>query len=690
MKKSRVLEMSSLFVILFLGLASLFVLKATTQTNYSSLASSKETTQGTSDPYNATLSPNDYQPIAVEAIENGMQLSFDVQSDVIVHIYVMNATQFEIFSRIGENNALYSCTSNSLSDAVTLGSTGTYFLVIDNDISGTTANVTYSYHAIPVDIYDGYSSAPVPTGIADYGEENESGHAVPYTILTKKVIGHAEIYSLGAYNGTQTLANPYGASLQLNIVLQINTTFGQRDYWLQDVADFITNSSSLFFTDNIWNFSLSTANMSAAYVSGLGKVSYYNITIEYYYGCSTLPMSYSFPLSFTLPISFSASSDSVNVTFAYQILKNGQGSSAQNIVNYDTATINATGITNSSIIISGYEQTPSNHYYDAELVFGGEFNGEVTTFTQMNSTLEMYYLMSNGDTITPYSVYEFGSDTAEGAYNLETVVTNGVFTIVIGQPNLYQSYTIPFISSLLMTDAGIHTIDSATVTISGGVPPYTYQVYLDGSPFVNYTSYSTSYSFNIDTEALLPGQHLYFFVITDSSGLSSISYQSVVLVNLDPTISAINSSYSDNPFLVNAFVLFIVKVSGGTAPFKYTWMDNGATVDQMTTNNSEASYTYRFSLRGQQNLVVNVTDAIGCKVATQPVLVSYGYNYETIESTIAVIIVILVVILVVISLKRKKGANTTVTSTLEPPKTPELSVAEAAAASTPGGRQIYE
>jgi hypothetical protein len=413
--------------------------------------------------------------------------------------------------------------------------------------------------------------------------------------------------------------------------------------------------------------------MSAAYVSGLGTVGYYKITGEYYYGCSTQRMSYDFPLSFTLPISISASSNSVNVTFAYQILKDGQYSGTQDIVNYDTATIEANAITSASIIVSGYEETPANHYYDAELVFGGEFKGEVTTFTEMNSTLGMYYLMPNGNIITPYSVYEFGGDTAEGAYNLETVFANGVFTIVRGQPNFYQSYTAPFISGPLMTDAGIHTVHSVTVTISGGVPPYTYQVYLDGSPFVSNTSYAASYSLNVDTVALPPGQHVYFFVITDSSGSSSISYQSIVMVNLDPTISGTCYSYSANPFLVNAAVLFTATVSGGTSPFKYIWMDDGLTADQMITNSSKASYTYSFSSKGQHNLVVTVTDATGKEVATQPVLVSYGYNYPVIEliTVITVISIISIAILIFRLLKRRKGVNIAVTSTLEPPKTLE-------------------
>jgi thermopsin len=389
----------------------------------------------------------------------------------------------------------------------------------------------------PVDIHHMYHSAPVPTGIADYGEENESGYVVPYAILTNNVVGHAEIFSIGAYNGTQTLVNPYCVSLQLNIVLQINTTSGQKDYWLQDMADFVTNASSLFFTDNIWNFSLPKANMTSANVSGQGSVSYYNITGEYCYGFSTQSKPYSFPLRFNLPISISASTNSVNVTFAYQILTNGQDSRIHDPINYDTATIMAPGVTNASIIISGYGLTPTNYCdYDAELVFGGEFNGEVTTFTQMNSTLSMHYSMSNRTIITPYALYGFGSNTAEGAYNLETIMTNGTYTVVLGQPNFYESYTavqvylplsiLSFIGEFNSTNPLLANSSALlNLTISGGFAPFSYIWMDNGITVYQMTTNSRTTSYFYSPSSM--GQHELAVAVTDATG-HSVTSQPIV------------------------------------------------------------------------------------------------------------------------------------------------------------------
>jgi thermopsin len=384
----------------------------------------------------------------------------------------------------------------------------------------------------PVDIHRVYSSAPVPTGIADYGEENESGYEVPYTILTNNVVGHAEILSMSAYNGTQTLVNPYCASLQLNIVLQINTTSSQKDYWLQDMADFNTNENSLFFTDNIWNVSSPKANMTSTIVFGHGSVSYYNITGEYYYGCNTSLNSYSFPLSFNLPISILASTNFVNVTFAYQILTNGQDLGIHDPTNYDTAAIMTPGVTDASIIISGNSLTPTNNYYDAELVFGGEFDGEVTAFTQMNSTLSMHYLMPNGTIIAPYAVYGFGSDTAERAYNLETIMANGSYNVVLGQPNFNENYTtvqvyLPLsLSSFTCKFSSIspfltNSCAHLNLTISGGFAPFSY-VWMDNGMTVCQTkTNSRTAIYNYSPSSM--GRHDLTVTVTDAAGHSVTS-----------------------------------------------------------------------------------------------------------------------------------------------------------------------
>lgn len=382
--------------------------------------------------YSIVLQPDYNLPIPINISAYGFQLSFSVQSSVPLDIYVMNQGQYNTFERYGSVAYLYGFQTENISRTLGIGAPGNYYLVINNDISRSAADVNYSYGTIPVGIYTKYSGAPAPTGLADYGEEiNSAGYVVPYEVVTSGVLGQATINAIGAYNGSS--ADPYGASLQLNVMLQVNTTSGQYSYWLQDIADFTTNKNEMLINDNVWNASAQASSMISSITAGRGEVTLWQQGDQYYYGYSTATTSYSLPLQLLLPISFSSSHNSITLTFGYQV--NGGPR-----VTYDTVTITEpSSVINASILVSGYRMTPSGNYYDAELVFGGEENGEATTFTSMNSELMLFYRMPNGTFVSPYAAYEFGSDTAESAYNLQTVLQNGNAFVTIGSPD-FSSY----------------------------------------------------------------------------------------------------------------------------------------------------------------------------------------------------------------------------------------------------------
>ena len=388
--------------------------------------------QQTSTGYSIVLQPDYNLPIPINISAYGFQLSFSVQSSVPLDIYVMNQGQYNTFERYGSVAYLYGFQTENISRTLGIGAPGNYYLVINNDISRSAADVNYSYGTIPVGIYTKYSGAPAPTGLADYGEEiNSAGYVVPYEVVTSGVLGQATINAIGAYNGSS--ADPYGASLQLNVMLQVNTTSGQYSYWLQDIADFTTNKNEMLINDNVWNASAQASSMISSITAGRGEVTLWQQGDQYYYGYSTAATSYSLPLQLLLPISVSSSHNSITLTFGYQV--NGGPR-----VTYDTVTITEpSSVINASILVSGYRMTPSGNYYDAELVFGGEENGEATTFTSMNSELMLFYRMPNGTYVSPYAAYEFGSDTAESAYNLQTVLQNGNAFVTIGSPD-FSSY----------------------------------------------------------------------------------------------------------------------------------------------------------------------------------------------------------------------------------------------------------
>ena len=155
------------------------------------------------------------------------------------------------------------------------------------------------------------------------------------------------------------------------------------------------------------------------------------------------------------------------ISFGYQILKNDfcsfypdsftcqyeyLNATPQSTIFYDNVTI--PNLNNYSILVTPYYYTPStltnesNNYYDAELIFGGEFNGENTTFSYMNATLNLYY--DKGGILEKFpSYYSFGRDTEEGVYNLNTTILNGTGYVRIGAldplNDISSSYSLTYL-----------------------------------------------------------------------------------------------------------------------------------------------------------------------------------------------------------------------------------------------------
>jgi len=300
-------------------------------------------------------------------------------------------------------------------------------------------------------IFQNKSNGALPVGIASYGLYNNLNTPVKtYQIKTDEVVGIANISAIKAYNATPPKnVSKYGASLQLNVMMNGHDGQGKKlAYWLQDVVVFNTSDNNFYLVDNIWNASLPRANMTE--VIGDGRLSLYNYTAYnrkfYAYAYPKYYMNYSLPLSVKLIIETNGN----EISFGYQILKNDfcsfypdsftcqyqyLNATPQSTIFYDNVTI--PNLNNYSILVTPYYYTPStltnesNNYYDAELIFGGEDNGENTTFSYMNATLNLYY-DKDGILEEFPSYYSFGKDTEEGVYNLNTMILNGTCYVRIG------------------------------------------------------------------------------------------------------------------------------------------------------------------------------------------------------------------------------------------------------------------
>ncbi len=167
----------------------------------------------------------------------------------------------------------------------------------------------------------------------------------------------------------------------------------------------------------------------------------------------------------------------------------------------------------------------------------------------------------------------------------------GTYNVAVTDANGCTSYENITINDNTTITATISTVDascngacdgSATVTPSGGVPPYSY-------------NWSTGHTINA-VGGLCAGN--YTVTVTDAIGCSStfnvsINEPSTITLSATPTAASCYGSCDGSVSL---------SVSGGTAPYTYLW-NTGA-----TTQNISALCTGTYS--------VTVTDANGCSATT--------------------------------------------------------------------------
>lgn len=441
-------------------------------------------------PYSSSLRPGYYVDYTVRSYGLGITLEFQVQATSPVEIMVLNVSGLAALQSSAKYTPLYSRASANVVGSVELPTKGTYYLVVYNNMSSGIVEYSAEYDTVPVDVQNAHSGPPAPAGIADYGVVNESGYLVPYSVAANGVTGEATIYGLAAHNASVVSgASPFGAGLQLNVVLRVNTTSGSYVYWLQNVMGMYTNNNTAYFDDNIWNFTTSHSSMDYSHVSGQGQT--YQFGNAYYYGAATPVFPYVLPFSIGVPISVSHSGYSATVSFASEYSAGGQLTGASTV--YDTATITEDQqVTSAEILVSGYRQTPSGHYFDAEFVYGGDCCGSVTTYTQMNSTLSFTYSLVTGGVAPPRSLFGFGSDTAEGAYNLRTELSLGKMWVALGESDFSTDYVLSASPQLPLTLS--YAVSDGS---SMGQPPVL--TYISGGRAVSATLSLVPSTFMVDT-----------------------------------------------------------------------------------------------------------------------------------------------------------------------------------------------
>jgi thermopsin len=413
-------------------------------------------------------------PLEIDSLSNSTWLAYSVQSNVSISTALMNFNQFNIFNN--SNTPVITNAINVQNGTSAQGdlhvSLGAYYLVFLNYQRSGSANVTFTTMTYPFTPFiAGPIAPPQPTGIASFGLYNISGNAVPYAIQTSSIVGTANISSIQAYNSSAPTLNDTvsGATLQLNAELVVEGGNGSEQvYWAQDTSDFITSNNLVSFNDNLWNNTALSGYLSNQTVTSPNGNSVFPTgsnasEAQYFYAYGTNNYTYVKPFDLKLLLNESIlSGQGILVKFGTQVLLNGSGGLTP-VYWFDNVTIKDPSVQRAYFYVNGNDSTPIGSFYDAELVFCGEGNLEETNFTQMSSTLGLYYL--NNSQFVPFpSYYSFGGDTGETADNLHVNYDgNGVASVSVGTPNYVY---LGQVANVTVTSVSSSTSNTAIISLT--------------------------------------------------------------------------------------------------------------------------------------------------------------------------------------------------------------------------------
>ncbi|MFA6057797.1 MAG: T9SS type A sorting domain-containing protein [Taibaiella sp.] len=228
----------------------------------------------------------------------------------------------------------------------------------------------------------------------------------------------------------------------------------------------------------------------------------------------------------------------------------------------------------------GCQRMHSEHVNQA-ITIGANATVTPTTCTQNDGSIITFgsggmppytYLYSNGGTT------QTQSGLAAGIYNVTVTDANGC----TGASSVYLNSSTPVSATYTATPSSCTSpTGSATLTINGGVAPYTVS-------WATYPAQSGTTATN-----LAPGN--YPFHITDANGCVQNGSAVVPPVNV---VTATVTGTSATCLLANGSINVVP--SGGTAPYSYLWSNSATTAN--ITGLAAGSYS------------VQITDASGCAI----------------------------------------------------------------------------
>lgn len=267
----------------------------------------------------------------------------------------------------------------------------------------------------------------------------------------------------------------------------------------------------------------------------------------------------------------------------------------------------ANNTTSCNFIIKPTIGAPEAFVVDANATTANCKTGATVTASAVGGTGA--YTLTLTDKAAPFTARTFPSNgiltnVAPGTYSVSGVDANGCADsrdtdLVISSP-VKPTATIVSNNGLCFS-----TTATITVSISGGVSKYTYQVSTDGG-----TTYSTpSPAFNGPTFTYLAtATGTYDFLITDSNNCEAIAVSQTINKAITATAD-VTAPLTCTTGASNATIE--VTIDGGTGPYKYT-VKNKGTGATLVSNGTTPGPKFTYSAATAATYVFTITDANGC------------------------------------------------------------------------------
>ncbi len=327
----------------------------------------------------------------------------------------------------------------------------------------------------------GYSIAPAPMGVADYGLINKTGTMTSYSYQTSSIEGVLNLTSTSLLSMVNDA--PQSFSTQLNAIMSNVTLFGSSSYtfWTQNVAFYSARTHTLEFLSNIWNFSspstLISPNVFSKYGGNL-------IAPTFYYGLSPI-MNVTLPFEVQLYLNSSVSPGGNDTIFFNYTLHNktAGGSWMTSSGMFDYAEFNSSygqapgyKAPLSNFLISGNQITPTGFIpYDAELMVGGPGGGSSATFTSINGYMQLKTLNATSHQYQNVkAAYNVASETGETSVGVNVYYTpNAVAHLTTGPSIIAPLWNLS------------STSEQGYFTVHGTISPGSAYVFVNSGPSLN-------------------------------------------------------------------------------------------------------------------------------------------------------------------------------------------------------------